>query len=261
MRRKHSTYLQSTSSECSDATACIKQTTHSGQQALPTLFAATLPHNSSSVKAIFGAILQFIIKDLHPFSVVKNSGFQNLIHILEPRYTIPSRQHFSDKALLELYEQKKTELKSEFAEAVAVALTTDGSTSLATESYLTITCNYTVPFKSKLTVRCESRFLTRFTILNSYANRESRVENKLLRIESRIEFRRTENKSCNTTWHGYMYIRDSRKQQYARNETNSYYKMNVSSRKSVSSFISSSKVSNAYSICKQTVFVYKQQHV
>ena len=108
-----------------------------------------------------------------PFSVVKNSGFQNLNHILEPRYTIPSKQHFSDKALLELYEQKKTELKSEFAEAVAVALTTDGSTSLATESYLTITCNYTVPFKSKLTVRCESRFLTRFAILDSCANRES----------------------------------------------------------------------------------------
>lgn len=74
-RRKHSTYLQSTSSECSDATACTKQTTHSGQQALSTLFAARLPQNSSSAKAISGAILKFIVKDLCPFSVVKNSGF------------------------------------------------------------------------------------------------------------------------------------------------------------------------------------------
>ena len=34
---------------------------------------------------------------------------------------------------------------------------------------------YTVPFKSKLTVRCESRFSTWFAILDSCANRESRT--------------------------------------------------------------------------------------
>ena len=83
-----------------------------------------------------------MVKDLGPFSVVQNSGFQNLLHVLEPRYTIPSRQHFSDKTLPELYEKKKTELKSNLAEAVAVALTTDGWTSRATESYVTIACHY-----------------------------------------------------------------------------------------------------------------------
>ena len=78
---------------------------------------------------------------------------------------------------------------------------------------------HTVPFKSKLTVCCESRFSTRFAILDSCANRESRIENKLSRIKSRIESHRTENKrfthdwfldnftrtySCNTTLHGYI---------------------------------------------------------
>ena len=58
--------------------------------------------------------------------------------ISKPRYTIPSRQHFSDKALPELYEKKKTELKSNLAEAVA----TDRWTSRATESYVAITSNY-----------------------------------------------------------------------------------------------------------------------
>ena len=80
-------------------------------------------------------------------------------------------------------------------------------------------CSYTVPFKSKLTVRCESRFSTRFAILDSCSNQESRIENKLSRIESR----RTENKrfthdwfldnfsktySCNTTRHGYIHASD-----------------------------------------------------
>lgn len=53
-----------------------------------------------------------------------------------------SRQHFLDKALPELYEKKKTELKSNLSEVVAVALTTDGWISHATESYVTITCNH-----------------------------------------------------------------------------------------------------------------------
>ena len=144
LRRKHSKFLkeqsESTSSDAKAAT--VMQTTHSSQQVLSTMFSAKLPHSSSRAKAISGAILQFIVKDLRPFSVVQNSGFQNLLHVLEPRYTIPSRQHFSDKALPELYEKKKTELKSNLAEAVAVALTTDGWTSRATESYVTITCNY-----------------------------------------------------------------------------------------------------------------------
>ena len=63
--------------------------------------------------------------------------------------------------MLELYEQKKTELKSEFAEAVAVALTTDGWTSRATESYLTITCNYT----------CRSYSLSRNKKINEEAKK------------------------------------------------------------------------------------------
>lgn len=142
VRRNLSTRPESTSSECSDTTASKKQSTHSGQQALLTLLAARLSQNLSRADAISGPILWLVFKDLRSFSVVQNSGSQNLVHVLEPRYTIPSGQHFSGKALLELYEQKKTELKSELAEAAALALATDGWTSHATELYLTVTCNY-----------------------------------------------------------------------------------------------------------------------
>ena len=40
------------------------------------------------------------------------------------------------------------------------------------------TMDSTAPFKSKLTVRCESRFSTPFAILDSCANQESRIENR-----------------------------------------------------------------------------------
>ena len=86
-------------------------------------------------------------------------------------------------------------------------------------------CSCIVPFKSKLTVRCESRFSTRFTILNSCVNRESRIKNNLSRIKSTIESHGTKNKrfthhwfldnftktyGCNTTQHGYSCISNSR---------------------------------------------------
>ena len=79
-------------------------------------------------------------------------------------------------------------------------------------SFWTFLSIHTVPFKSKLTVRCESWVSTRFAILNSCVNRESR-------IKSRIESRGTENKrfthdwfldnftrtyNCNTMRHGYI---------------------------------------------------------
>ena len=82
------------------------------------------------------------MKDLRPFSVVENVGFKNLLAVLQPRYKVPSRQHFSDKALPALYEQKKIEVKKDLAAASAVALTTDGWTSRATESYMTITFSH-----------------------------------------------------------------------------------------------------------------------
>ncbi|KAG2467592.1 ADA17 protein, partial [Polypterus senegalus] len=42
------------------------------------------------------AIGVFVAADMRPYSVVQNKGFQHMIHVLEPRYDIPSRTHFSD---------------------------------------------------------------------------------------------------------------------------------------------------------------------
>ena len=68
-------------------------------------------------------------------------------------------------------------------------------------------------------VSLDSRLHSPFSIPAWIENRESRIENKLSRIKSRIESHGTENKrfthdlfldnftrtySCNTTWHGYI---------------------------------------------------------
>ena len=44
-----------------------------------------------------------VYEELRVYSVVDRSGFTSLIKTLEPRYEVPSRTHFSNKVIPELY--------------------------------------------------------------------------------------------------------------------------------------------------------------
>ena len=48
-----------------------------------------------------------IAKDMQPFSVVEDAGFRHMIKVVESRYNIPSRKHFSNTVITELYEQTR----------------------------------------------------------------------------------------------------------------------------------------------------------
>ncbi|XP_042070641.1 E3 SUMO-protein ligase ZBED1 [Haplochromis burtoni] len=82
---------------------------------------------------------------MRPFSVVENTGFREMLRVLEPRYSIPSRTHFTDIAVPALYKETKAKLETAVSAAPAVALTSDGWTSRATQSYLTVTAHYIDP--------------------------------------------------------------------------------------------------------------------
>ena len=79
---------------------------------------------------------------MRPYSVVENDGFCELLHTLEPKYKIPSRQHFSETCIPRLYSEVKDEIKRELLHADRVAITTDGWTSCTTEAYVTVTCHH-----------------------------------------------------------------------------------------------------------------------
>ncbi|XP_039456235.1 E3 SUMO-protein ligase ZBED1-like [Oreochromis aureus] len=97
---------------------------------------------SDRAKGITEAIGVFIAADMMPYSVVQNKGFKHLMNVLEPRYDIPSRAHFSEKVVPSMYEQQKSKVMAELSQASSVALTTDGWTSRATENYVTVTAHY-----------------------------------------------------------------------------------------------------------------------
>lgn len=113
-----------------------------GEQHIAAFFHAPLANESTRSKAITNAIAFFICKDIQPYSVTENEGFQHLLHILEPRYHIPNRRFFTEKQIPALYEKVRREIVDSLSNAQRVAITVDGWTSRATDSYVTVTAHY-----------------------------------------------------------------------------------------------------------------------
>ena len=65
-----------------------------------------------------------------------------MLHTLEPRYKIPQRGYMVDTAVPAMHEEVKKAVKTSLGAAQRVALTCDGWTSRATQSYVTITSHY-----------------------------------------------------------------------------------------------------------------------
>ncbi len=73
--------------------------------------------------------------------MVENLGFRQLLHTLEPRYTIPSRAHFTRTVVPTLYKEAKVKVVQTLKEAESIAITTDGWTFRCTQGYITITAH------------------------------------------------------------------------------------------------------------------------
>uniref|UniRef100_A0A1A8QR33 HAT C-terminal dimerisation domain-containing protein n=1 Tax=Nothobranchius rachovii TaxID=451742 RepID=A0A1A8QR33_9TELE len=112
------------------------------QRTIEEVNTSKLPATSTRAVKITKSVLVFICKDMRPLSVVENKGFRDMIKTLEPRYAVPSRQHITDIALPNLYNEVKATVLDSLGSAETVALTCDAWTSRATESYVTITAHH-----------------------------------------------------------------------------------------------------------------------
>ncbi|KAJ8346731.1 hypothetical protein SKAU_G00281320 [Synaphobranchus kaupii] len=119
-----------------------EEKTAGSQPTIDSVFKAKLPFASPRAASITKSIAGFICKDLRPYSVVENEGFRRMLTTLEPRYEVPSRRYFTDKAIPALYAETRAKVEDALQSAERVALTCDGWTSRATESYVTITAHF-----------------------------------------------------------------------------------------------------------------------
>ena len=83
----------------------------------------------------------FIASDLRPYSIVESTAFRTFVKELDPRYHVPSRSHISQRVIPSLYEETRDAVMKQLDAAAMIALTTDGWTSRATQSYVTVTAH------------------------------------------------------------------------------------------------------------------------
>lgn len=84
-----------------------------------------LPADNVKAKAITQKLLNFIVLDDQPLSVVENVGFRSLIEYLQPRYSLPSRRYLSETALPELYNRVSSKLAQKLKGVSTLSFTTD----------------------------------------------------------------------------------------------------------------------------------------
>lgn len=92
--------------------------------------------------ALTDSILNMLIKDMRPLSMVDDQGFRAMVHTFHPGYTLPSRAFFTmmmEKKYEETFQKVKTAITAINSK---VALTMDAWSSIATEAYLGITCHF-----------------------------------------------------------------------------------------------------------------------
>lgn len=97
------------------------------QQSLEASFKQREKFSKDSQRAIkiIDKIVEFIVMDDQPLSVVENEGFHCLIEHLGPRYSLPGRKYISETALPKLYETVREHILCKLKDVQTISFTTD----------------------------------------------------------------------------------------------------------------------------------------
>lgn len=87
-----------------------------------------------------------IVLDYQPYSIVDDCGFKNLMHVLESKYKLPSRQILSSTLVPKMYLKHvsllKEEINTDLINMNSISFTFDMWTSGAQQSYMSLTIHY-----------------------------------------------------------------------------------------------------------------------
>ena len=130
------------------------------------------------MKFILRALAIFLVRGMHPLSMVEDEHFREFIKAIDPRIELPSRKTLSHTILPELSAEAKARLFTELSQAEYIALTTDCWTSLTNASYMTVTAHFlTDKIKMVSRVLCTLAVEVRHTAENLAAHLKSVTAN------------------------------------------------------------------------------------
>lgn len=92
-------------------------------------------------KELDEALVDHTVKDLQPFSIVEDEGFNNFVKKLDPNYVLPSRNTLKSMSKSR-YTETKEKAIAPAKKAKAVSLTSDTWTSINMDAYLAVTCHF-----------------------------------------------------------------------------------------------------------------------
>lgn len=129
-----------TSEACASTSVAATQQ----QQTIVSAFSSTVPYDKKTKrhKDITNAIAYCIAKDMLPISTVENKGFNKLIKVIDPRYDLPGRKHFSRTVLPRLYAECREMVEKELQTVSYFATTSDMWSSRTSEPYMSLTIHF-----------------------------------------------------------------------------------------------------------------------
>ena len=98
--------------------------------------------NHPRQKAITDAIAKMIVKDIQPAYTVERQGFRELVALLEPRYTMVSRQCLQNTLLPSYYSKVEEAIQQALERIGTCSITLDIWSSRRMHSYLGVTCHF-----------------------------------------------------------------------------------------------------------------------
>ena len=106
-------------------------------------FSTTLtPHPNEIMHEKTGSIVEWIVLDLQPFSVVESESFIRLINKLDPHYRLPSR-HTIKRLIIDEFEERRKVIINFFQNSTSkFSLTCDIWSSVKMESFMALTIHY-----------------------------------------------------------------------------------------------------------------------
>jgi hypothetical protein len=116
-----------------------------------------VPMTDELKEKLDNSVAEFIITDFQPFHVVEAPAFRKMVTKLNPQYSPPHRTSIT-KRVLNVCHEVESNVRREIRQLQWLAITVDGWTSTASDSYIMVTghwlcktlCMYTVCAKRSL---------------------------------------------------------------------------------------------------------------
>lgn len=102
----------------------------------------TRPLTSVGKSKIDEFVLNFIVKEMLPFTIVESEHFKSLIFALNPVYKLPTRKTFSGSLLNSKFDELSGLIRNKLSKTGSVSITTDAWTSRNNDSYFAVTCHF-----------------------------------------------------------------------------------------------------------------------